>query len=650
MTDPSGIKPIAGNPAAQAGGKGQVVQIVSLPEGLESNARAIRLQGEVVRQNQDGTVRVNTPEGAIDIQVRGRQPQAGQRIEIDIPPGNPPKQANIRPAPAQAPPPAQPPATPQTPAPAPASTTPPLPQTPPAQGQPAPPPPATSGTTQPSTPSPTQQPPPPTAPADNVQDAYIPSQPKPAAQTQPPLPPLTPGQTVKLAPYIPSPQTQAAPPAPSQAQILPDAPIVQDNIVQSVSMRAGLAAQKTEGNLITTLLNAVKSALPPSVLPQGMQTVQNAAVAKALPTMPSAASTTPVLQPVPSAFFEPVVLNAKILSLTLPSGQVLTLPNATQSVTPSTATIVPNGPMTPQQSVPSMTVTVTELTPQQQPIIQIPMDRKDAVQNFFLQAPPASVPVGTQITLQPQPAAAPTSSAPAPTDMPDIMIARPVTGLPIAPSPSQLPPAWRALLPLMQPASLWPAMDELFQTFYQATPAAAQIMGRIVPSPGNPANFGPAVLLFIAAIKAGDLQAWMGDKKLEMVQKLGKESLLSRLSGETSSLAGNNDAPGTDWKSFPVPILWQNEISKIMLHVRKEPSEKEQQEGDGGTRFVMDLALTRMGDVQIDGLVRGKQLDLILRTQMPISASMQDAMRVAYARALDGTDIFGDIGFQSDRG
>ena len=189
MTDPSGIKPIAGNPAAQTGGKGQVVQIVSLPEGLESSSRAIRLQGEVVRQNQDGTVRINTPEGAIDIQVRGRQPQAGQRVEIDIPPGSPPKQANIRPAPTQAPPPAQPPPAPQTPAQPPAATTPPLPQTPPAQGQPAPPP-QTSGTTQPSSPSPTQKPPPLPPPADSVQDGYIPSQTKQVAQTQPPLPPL----------------------------------------------------------------------------------------------------------------------------------------------------------------------------------------------------------------------------------------------------------------------------------------------------------------------------------------------------------------------------------------------------------------------------------------------------------------------------
>lgn len=629
------------------------MQIVSLPEGLENNARAMRLQGEVVQQNNDGSVRVKTPEGNIDIQVRGRQPQPGQRIEIDIPPGNPPDRANIRPAPAQPPQQQQP--APQTPAP-PASTPPPPAQTPPAQGQPpqgqpSPPPPTTGGTTQPLPPATGAQPTPRPAPAEGVQDKYVPSQTKPAAPP-PPLPPLTPGQSVKLMPYLPV-AANAAYQASLQAQAQIPAGLAEtpDTLIGNVAARAGLTALKAEGNLISTLLNAVKAAIPQSVLPQSATMAQDAAAAKIFPAMP-ALSGAPVLKPVPSAFFEPVILNAKIVSLTLPSGQVLAMPGAaTTSVSPQagvTAMPAPGAGSATIAAPAPITVTVTELTPQQQPVVQIPMDGKGTVQTFFLQSPPASVPVGTQVILQPQ-APASVSVSPMIANTPDMAAMPPATGLPLAPSPAQLPPAWRAMLPLMQPSSLWPAMDELFQTFYQATPAAAQIMGRIVPSPGNPANFGPAVLLFIAAIKAGDLQAWMGDKKLEMVQKLGKDSLLSRLSGETSSLAGNNDSAATEWKSFPVPILWQNEISKVMFHVRKEPSENEQQDGDGGTRFVMDLSLTRMGDVQIDGLVRGKQLDLILRTQLPVSASMQDAMRVAYAKALNGTDIFGDIGFQSGK-
>lgn len=617
---PSNIPPVSSAPVPSSGASGQVVQIVSLPEGLQNNARAIRLQGEVIQQNDDGSTRVRTPQGDIDIKVRGRQPQQGQTIDIDVPPGSPPKQATIHPAPAQPPRPEQP--APQTPPPA---TT--LPQPP--VTRPATPPPATGGTAQPLPPS-TSTGKPQTSPP--VQDIYQPAPAKPATPAAP-LPPLSPGQMVKLVPYIP--QQPLATTGTSQPQSLPVLadPAPQDGIVPAVSAKAIIAAAKGEGNLITTLLNAVKSALPQNMTAQPPQTK---------PALQP--GTAPVFfqppKPVPSVNFVPVVLSAKITSLTLPSGQTLTTPAI---ATPSAPQIQAN------IQIPSITVTVAETTPQQQPVIPIVMNDKGAVQNFILQSPPASVPVGTQVTLQPQITQTVSVSGIITPDN-TLSVVPPLQGtMSLPPSASQLPPAWRTLLPLMQPASVWPAMDELFQTFYQATPQAAQVLGRTIPSPSNGANFGPAVLLFAAALKSGDLQGWMGDKKLQMIQKLGKDSILSRLSGETSSLAANNDAAATDWKSFPIPMLWQNEISKVMFHVRKEPSENEQEQGDAGTRFVMDLSLTRMGDVQLDGLVRGKRLDVIVRTQLPISSMMQEAMATAYATALDGTDIYGEIGFQSDR-
>lgn len=623
MTDPSGLTPIAGNPAAQTGGKGQVVQIVSLPDGLQNNARAIRLQGEVIQQNDNGSVRVRTPQGDIDINVRGRQPQQGQQIEIDVPPGSPPKQATIRPAPAQPPQPQQP-----APQPPPATSTP-LPPQPPVT-RPTTPTPATGGTAQPLPPSSDTTKP---ATPQPVQDVFQPTQTKPAAPAVP-LPPLAPGTIVKLVPQTPT-QAQAGQTLPQKNDIP-----VADRMTQAVGTKAQIVATKSEGNLITTLLNAVKSALPQNVMMQPLQSKPFSQTQDGTPLFQT-------LKPVPSATFAPVVLNAKVTAITLPSGQSLTLP-ATTAATTAPAPVISTPQIQANIHIPSITITVTEITPQQQPVIPLVMNEKGAVQNFILQSPPASVPIGTQVTLQPQTPQTVTPQT-VTNNATQPLMPQPQGMLVLPPSAAQLPPAWRTLLPMMQPASVWPVMDELFQTFYQATPQAAQILGRAMPSPGNPANFGAAVLLFAAALKSGDLQSWLGDKKLEMVQKLGKESLLSRLSGESSSLPASNDASATDWKSFPVPMLWQNEISKVMFHVRKEPSENEQQEGEAATRFVMDLSLTRMGDVQIDGMVRGKQLDLIVRTQLPISYSMQDAMRVAYAKALDGTDIYGDIGFQAGR-
>lgn len=599
---PSNIPPVSPNPAPQSGGSGQVVQIVSLPDALQNNTRAVRLEGEVVLQNNDGSVRVRTAQGDIDIHVRGRQPLEGQKVEVDIPAGSPPRNATLRPAPSLPPQQPAPPATTAPPAetPLPLPATRPLPPTQPPQGAVPATPVLEDGTAQPLPPLTGQATKPVTeknAPlAQSIENS-------PAKQPLPSLPPLAAGTTIKL---VAQPQVPENPSA---------------TIAKPQTQAAGIA-QKTQGTLISTLLQAVKSVLPDAIAPQ---TVSNS-FSNIRPSAPPAT--------VQNILTQPLVLSAKIISLTLPSGQMLTIP------TPGVAS-----PATSQTAPSMLTVTIAEVTPQNQPIVPVPMDGKGTVQNFVLQSPPATVPIGTKITLQPQ---INTAAAILTADATSMPLPAPSSAVVTQPL-STLPPAWRAMLPLMQAAPLWPVMDELFQTFYQTTPQAAQVLGRTIPSPSNGANFGPAVMLFAAALKSGDLQAWMGEKKLEMIQKLGKDSILSRLSGETSSLAANNDASATDWKSYPIPLLWQNEISKIMFHVRKEPSENDQEQAQDGTRFVMDLSLTRMGDVQLDGLVRGKRLDLIVRTQLPISALMQEAMATAYSTALDGTDIYGEIGFQSDR-
>jgi hypothetical protein len=666
----SGITPTVPGATKPSAPSGQVVQIVSLPDGLKNMARAMRIEGEVVQQNPDGSTRVKTAEGNVDIMIRGRQPQPGQKLEIDVPAGNPPRNVTVRSAPAQpqapAPSPSSPPPTSnapppvttqpipqqpvpedipqgQTPRPAPLPTTPSV----PVQGSP----PQTPGTQAPLTTPPL----PPTSvegqtPAPSTPQQPNPSAPQPATpaslqQTLPQLPPLKPGAVVTLTP-LPDKALPTLLPAPTETLVTTTGAKTEN--------QDALLAQKPQTNLITTLLQAVKSALPGTPALQPINTLiagNDSPVKTSLPMSPQTPITTPAI---PSS-----ALNAKIVSMALPSGQVIALPDAPDLIGPQTGA-TPIG-TTPASKTPAsqpvatntpastLTITIAQVTPQNQPVLPIPINNSGQVQNFVLQAPPASVPIGTQITLQPQlvtvatPLAINATVTPSSTPS-NLQMLPPQITTPVA----SLPPAWRSLLPLMQASSIWPAMDDIFQSFYQATPQAAQILGRTIPSPSNGANLGPSILLFAAALKAGDLQNWLGDKKLDMIQKLGKADLVSRLSRETASLSGNNDAPAAEWKSFPVPMLWQNEISKVLFHVRREPSEDNRENSEGGTRFVLDLSLSRMGDVQLDGMLQNKRLDLIVRTQTPVSLPMQDAMRKAYADALDGTDIYGELGFQGD--
>lgn len=586
----SGITPPAPAPPKPASNNAsQVVKIVTLPESLQNVSRAVRLEGEVVGQNRDGTTRIKTAEGNIDVSIRGRQPQPGTKLEIDVPPGSPPKQITVRPAP-QAPPP------PQTEPPLTTTTT----TLKPAQGHQTPqaPPAATDGTTQ-------QKPLPPAILPPALPDA--PKTARPASA----LPPLAPDQLVRLVP-IPA----DGDPALLQKMADPAKPLI-----TAVTQQANLTAQKTQSGLIAALIQIIKSALPNTAVP---------------PPAPAGSPKTIITNP---AKPEPLTLLAKIVAITPPTGQPVFTAQPSSAPMPAPGTL---------NAVPPVTVPVSAITQTNLPVIQIPMDNDGALQPFLLQAVPAgTVTPGTQITLLPQMPISPHGGIVFSTTSPGMTGPPPATAAQSpAPAAASLPPAWRVVMPLMQPSPLWPVLDEIFQTFYQATPQAAQILGRIIPSPGNAATFGPAAMLFVASTRAGDLQTWIGDKKLEMLQKLGKGSLLSRLSAETSSLTQKSDGPGTEWRSYPVPLLWQNEISKVMLHTRQESGGQDQDNNEGGTRFLLDLSLPRMGDVQIDGYLAGKRLDLIIRTQAAISLPMQEAMKTAYADALNGTEIFGEITFQ----
>ncbi|MCB9978299.1 MAG: hypothetical protein H6862_01670 [Rhodospirillales bacterium] len=208
------------------------------------------------------------------------------------------------------------------------------------------------------------------------------------------------------------------------------------------------------------------------------------------------------------------------------------------------------------------------------------------------------------------------------------------------------------------PASLWPAVNDVFQAFSALVPGAvphglAQSLAHILPNPGAPAQVGPAIVFFIAALRTGDFGGWVGEKTLDALRRAGKADALGRAERDFSALsemaARQVDEGG--WKSLPVPFLWENRVHRALLHHR---AAQEEQEGSGGkkggksTRFVFDLMFNRLGDVQVDCLYRENRLDVALRTIAPLSAAMRQDLRTRFVQALAQAGIHGEIRFQSD--
>ncbi|MCH8036365.1 MAG: hypothetical protein IIC53_04485, partial [Proteobacteria bacterium] len=256
---------------------------------------------------------------------------------------------------------------------------------------------------------------------------------------------------------------------------------------------------------------------------------------------------------------------------------------------------------------------VTAVTHAGQPVLSTPL----GTLTLEIQAP---LPIGSRLTL-----------------------ALPAEALP---QPAGASPAPAALGTL---AHTWPALDETLQTLREiGAPGAGAAATEMVPRPGPKLASG---LLFFLSALGGDVSRWLGNQATQALKNAGRDSLLTRLGQDFGQLSRLADSPSGDWRLFFIPLLGGDQVQQLRLFLRHG------QQGSGGggggeeddepTRFVVELELSRLGDLQLDGLVRDKRFDLILRTRAPLPEFMRRDIAQIFQDANGATGYAGNIGFQS---
>ena len=617
--------------------KGEVkAQIIDATGKLARVDTPRTVVGEVTKVSKDGTVEIKTNEGTLTLKTRDRVvPAEGQRVEVDVQAGAPPKQAAVRPAPPTVP----------APLPQPVVTTP-LPDKPVTR-------PVLDQTTQANL---------------NQQQAQRPDikpQPVPAAPQ-----PLPEDAIVRLTPL-----------SASQAKQLVD------QIIQLIQVRvlniAGLSTQSVRAILTRELITAIPS-LPQDTIKNIVQQATNAVAAKApltnLNDIVNATALTPSIQPTRSPvevfmrqvltqgtsfapqpagglstqiMMPPANMPLPLTAMTLPVAAKLslmpfTLPEAIPAIPTATATPSPlkpgsfmdarvqnfvpvtgglnttPAPMILQQQATTMTAQVITVTPQQFPVLSLMMPGAATPQLFTLNFPATNLMPGSSLMVVPQPAA-------------------------LTPLPA-LPPTAFELLSGFR----WPVFDEFLdlQNIQFPNATTTQSLANILPTPAQPGKIPAAALLFIAAVKAGDLSLWLGEKNIDALRRSGKAEFVSRMMREFSGLNKLSLEPVTpEWRGMSIPMFGQEQIDKIHIYYRHSDhgndKDQEQAEKGQGTRFIMDINLSQIGDVQLDGYTRGKVLDLAVRTQQPFSPAMRYEMTQRYIHTLEVAGMSGGLVFQS---
>ena len=217
------------------------------------------------------------------------------------------------------------------------------------------------------------------------------------------------------------------------------------------------------------------------------------------------------------------------------------------------------------------------------------------------------------------------------------------------------------LLPGIQPAAATPLTaltdltpDALVTFLNTLTDADLQTLygpAHQTPPMANaktPSTVAPAALFFMAALRAGDLDGFIGGPAAQALRNLKKSGALEKL--EDLFRTGKqtlSDPTSGDFKSYVFPMQFDQTVHAIKLHMRREDGNQDDDTpGRENKRFVLEVNFDRMGPVQLDMLYQPQTLDTVLRTQLPLSNAMRTALELTYAKAMGNVGHAGTLYFQ----
>ena len=420
-----------------------------------------------------------------------------------------------------------------------------------------------------------------------------------SAQTTP-----TPASTTPVPPAN-STQTPPAPAIPTPA----DTPAEAQDAGLLTLLKAMTSARLTEQALQTPqapsgtsnpLTSLVKSMLP---LIQGLQTQ---------------GMTQPLATPAPQA--------QSVFGAQQPSGAELKI----ITITPPPAAGTPTPAQTPPLAEGQITGTIIGQTRDGMAVIKTPLA------DFVLSAR-INLPVGTTLTLQ----------------------ATPLAFNDLATRLSANPAVLSTLLASFDPLSgdSWPALDDAMAILAQNRPEAAARMANTLPSPGP--KMVPTTLFFLAALRLGIAENWLGAQTLQALRDSGARSTADKLTGDFGRIARQSgEALPSEWRGISMPLLYDSQLSQQQMFVRKNKDDDgDNASGGKTTRFIVNLNLSRLGGMQLDGLMHDalpakgidKRLDMVIRTDMRLAPGIMQDLQTAYAAGLKDSKMTGSLEFQANK-
>lgn len=228
-------------------------------------------------------------------------------------------------------------------------------------------------------------------------------------------------------------------------------------------------------------------------------------------------------------------------------------------------------------------------------------------------------------------------------------------------------------LPFTELASSWKTAQDVFSLLLAkpsssssapALPAALQglpvlfaalLQGQQpVAEQARAASFIAALNTFAGALKSGDVRSWLGRATAKWLEE-NHEGLFKKFEGEFMQMSRQftGTQPG-QWQALFYPMAAYGEVETLRFFVKRDKPEKDKDQRKkktDDTRFVVEMELSQMGGLQMDGFVRRGggpvQFDMVIRSRKPLPDSVQNDILAIYTRTGEATGYLGQLTFQT---
>ncbi len=192
----------------------------------------------------------------------------------------------------------------------------------------------------------------------------------------------------------------------------------------------------------------------------------------------------------------------------------------------------------------------------------------------------------------------------------------------------------------------WPALREAIETVRRAeAETTVQTFSQAIPRLGP--TLANGILFFIAALRTGSVRGWLGDGASGALESAGRGDLLTRLGNDFALLgriAGEHQESG--WQTMLIPVYDGDKLHQIRMFMRKH-GRHNSDDGETESRFVIETELSRLGLIQLDGLINKTQFDLVVSSRKELPGTIQTDIKAIFQDALVTAELGGSIKFKT---